>query len=242
MIFELRGTPLRVMGTLHLLPPGRTLPAWVRSAYDWSEAVFVEHSSADFLQKAQRTDPPLEARITPELLGCLRQAAGQAVASLSGLQRGAAVVMALGSRVAGDAGADQALHGWSQADGKPFGFLEHAGDLLEALEKIDETDWCAGIRAELDRPETPAVQLQGFYEAWRKSRLDPLEPLTHQGLFVVPAIRQALLIARNEAWAARYREPTQRCLLAVGAAHLVGDGNFLQVLARISGRGVRRIV
>ena len=73
-------------------------------------------------------------------------------------------------------------------------------------------------------------------------RLDGIATASAAGLFSVPAIRARLLTGRNAAWAARYAEPARPTLVAVGAAHLVGEGSFLQALAQVSGRSVRRLV
>ncbi|QHI98851.1 hypothetical protein GT347_13140 [Xylophilus rhododendri] len=242
MIFELDGGRIRVMGTLHLLPPGRQLPPWVRSAYDWSEAVFVEHSASDFLRLAQPEALPVEQQASAGLLKRLRDIAGPSPMALERMHRGAAVVMALASRLSGRPGADMALHDWAQQDGKPFGYVEQASEVLAVLDGIAESDWLEGIAAELARPQTSAQQLQGFYDAWRKGRLEQIAEASEQGLLSRPAIRQRMLLERNRAWAARYAAPQQRCLIAVGAAHLVGAGSFLETLAQASGGGMRRIV
>jgi uncharacterized protein YbaP (TraB family) len=245
MIFELSGSRLRVMGTLHLLPQGAVLPAWVRSGYDWSEAVFIEHSPSEFLRLAQLPDPVAGRTPSPAFGDLLARATvDRASGAPAGLQRGAAVLMALASRIAVAAigGADQALHDWSRADARPFGYLEQAGDALELLNAIEESEWTPAIHAELARPESPERQLQGFHDAWRKGKLVEIERLSRQGLFASADIRAHMLTRRNQAWAAPYTDPPRRSLVAVGAAHLVGPGNFLECLARVSGRSIRRIV
>lgn len=241
MIFELTGTPLRVMGTLHLLPSGRPLPAWVRTAYDWSEAVFVEHSPVEFMRLARQVEPLRQKSVSPAFKALLSKASGQALV-LDGMRPGAAVVMALASRIIGNSGADQALHGWCQAEAKTFGYIEQPAQVLDMLDGVPEAEWTAGIQAELARPDSPTQQLQFFYDAWRKGRLADIGKVCNGGLFASALIRQKMLADRNTAWAANYREPALRSLVAVGAAHLVGPGNFLEALTRVSGRSVRRIV
>jgi len=242
MIFELSGSRLRVVGTLHLLPPTGTLPAWVRSAYDWSEAVFVEHSPVDFLRLAQVVETPRAESVSPAFWSRLQGLAATLPLPLERLQLGAAVVLALGSRVQGIAGVDSALHDWCARDRKTFGFIEQAAELLQALDGVSESEWATGLDAEMRLAESPATQLQRFYDLWRKGRLDGIAAASRRGLFSVAAIRRQMLAGRNRAWAARYTEPAQRTLVAVGAAHLVGEGNLLEELARVSGRPVRRIV
>ncbi|WPB57018.1 TraB/GumN family protein [Xylophilus sp. GOD-11R] len=244
MMFELAGGRLRVMGTLHLLPVGKTVPAWVRSAYEWSEAVFVEHSPGEFVDRATSDGAEKCPRASPELLARLRQTAWSTNTQppLVQWRRGAAVVMALASRLSGSPGADQALHDWCAQQGKPFGYIEQASDVLDLLDAIEEADWRAGIAAELARPGTPALQLQQFYDAWRKGRMEVIAKEAREGLFSVPGIRERMLTGRNAAWAAPFTEPGRRSLVAVGAAHLVGPGNFLEEIARVSGRPLTRIV
>jgi len=245
MIFELSGSRLRVMGTLHLMPAGRALPAWVRSGYDWSEAVFIEHSPSEFLRLARLPDPVSHRGCSPAFRQLLSKTAlGMPGVALEGFQRGATVLLALASRASANAvaGADQALHDWCRTDGKPFGYLEQASQALQLLNAIEEEDWTPAIQAETARTQTAAEQLRVFHDLWRKGRLAELAVLSREGLFSSETIRARLLTDRNRAWAAAYVDPPRRSLVAVGAAHLVGPGNFLETLAAASGRSVRRIV
>jgi uncharacterized protein YbaP (TraB family) len=243
MLYELEGTRLRVLGTLHLLPPGGKLPDWLVSAYEWSEAVFIEHSPTDFLLQARQATGPLESRVSPafwQLLQRLTLEAG-VVLPLAEFQRGAAVVMAMGCRIQGIAGADQALHDWCQRDHKVFGYVEQPAAVLQALEEISEDEWTQAIHAELARPESPASQLKQVYGAWLGGETQTLEAGTREGLFAVEKVRSALLTRRNRCWASAYANPPHRSLVAVGAAHLVGDNSFLDELTRVSGCAVRRV-
>lgn len=244
MLYELSGTRLRIVGTLHLLPPEGALPAWLAEAYDWSEAVFVEHSPTDFLQQARQISAPLDKLVSPEFWRLLNGLVGNTALpwSLADFQCGAAVVMALACRIQGIAGADQALHDWSRRDGKIFGYVEQPAAVLEKLNGITEAEWTAGIAAELARPESAAHQLRRFHDAWLNSRVEALVASTREGLFSVDGIRSTLLTGRNRAWAAAFREPPMRSLMAVGAAHLVGEDNFLERLSEVSGRSVVRLV
>ena len=244
MLYELSGTRLLIVGTLHLLPPGGRLPDWLAEAYEWSEAVFVEHSPTDFLQLARQTHAPLDTLVSPAFWQLLNSLTAASVLpwSLADFQRGAAVVMALACRIQGIAGADQALHDWSRRDGKTFGYVEQPAAVLEKLNAITEADWTAGIAAELARPESTAGQLRFFNDAWQQGRIEDLVGCTREGLFSVDGIRSVLLTGRNRAWASAYRDPPSRSLMAVGAAHLVGKDNFLGLLADVSGRAVVRLV
>lgn len=244
MLYELSGTRLRIVGTLHLLPPDGELPVWLAQAYEWSEAVFVEHSPTDFLQLARQTRAPLDTLVSPAFWQLLKGLTAGTVLpwSLADFQRGAAVVMALACRIQGIAGADQALHDWSRRDGKTFGYVEQPATVLEKLNGITEEDWTAGIAAELAKPESGARQLRLFHDAWHQGRVEDIVASTREGLFSVDAIRSVLLTGRNRAWASAYREPPWRSLMAVGAAHLVGKDNFLDLLADVSGRAVVRLV
>ncbi|MCZ2498630.1 hypothetical protein GN316_17850 [Xylophilus sp. Kf1] len=243
MLYELSGTRLRIVGTLHLLPPGGHLPDWLAEAHDWSEAVFVEHSPQDFLTLAREIEAPLDTLVSPAFWQLLNGLVARTVLpwSLAEFQRGAAVVMALACRIQGIAGADQALHDWSRRDGKAFGYVEQPAAVLEKLQTISEADWTAGIQAEQARPETTAWQLQHFHDAWHAGRVEDIAANTREGLFSIDTIRAALLTGRNRAWARAYRPPARRSLMAVGAAHLAGEDNFLEALAEVSGRRVVRL-
>ncbi len=91
-----------------------------------------------------------------------------------------------------------------------------------------------------------SMEVIDLYEAWRAGDVDALEQIVLDG--VGPAESDAfvaLLVARNENWADRIaNDPalslTGPSFVVVGAAHLVGPGNLLELL-EADGFSVRRV-
>lgn len=83
----------------------------------------------------------------------------------------------------------------------------------------------------------------GNLRAWLTGDVDALKAQTSQGILANPALRQKLLIDRNERWAgliSDWLNNDHAVLVAVGAAHMLGDEG-LPALLRQRGYSVNRI-
>ncbi len=79
--------------------------------------------------------------------------------------------------------------------------------------------------------------------AWKTGDLSALEKSSGAGLLADPELRAALLTSRNEAWMSHLLpilDRSERPLIAVGAAHLLGEDGLPALLAR-EGYTVRRV-
>jgi uncharacterized protein YbaP (TraB family) len=76
---------------------------------------------------------------------------------------------------------------------------------------------------------------RAFYNAWRNADRVTLAKLTGAQLPKLGRMQQALYDRRNKAWAPKISEFTKqsaKTLIAVGAGHLCGKNNLLEVLER----------
>ena len=69
MYFEFVGTNVRLLGSVHRLPPGQNiLPQWALSAYRWCDDVYIEHETTSLCSLMLRTDgKSLQDEIPAEL-------------------------------------------------------------------------------------------------------------------------------------------------------------------------------
>ncbi|MXP25239.1 TraB/GumN family protein [Altererythrobacter indicus] len=91
--------------------------------------------------------------------------------------------------------------------------------------------------------ETQDSESDGNLRAWLTGDVDALKAETSKGILADPALRQTLLIDRNERWAGvidGWLKKDHAVLVAVGAAHMLGDKG-LPALLRQRGYSVNRI-
>jgi uncharacterized protein len=193
-----------------------------------------------------RASPPLLDRIEPPArtrLSALLAREGVSARQFDKLETWAAALAI--ARLAGSGepaqGVDRALI--ASFAGRPVVELEGAAAQLAIFDRLpeqDQRDLLIAVVREGERAESLGAELA---EAWASGDLARLEQLAMQGMLEDPELRQALLIARNRAWAeriARLIARGEQPFVAVGAAHLLGKDGIPALLAN-QGYTVRRI-
>ena len=138
-------------------------------------------------------------------------------------------------------GVDRAL--MAMAAGKPVEELEGtAGQLglFDALPEKEQRDLLDAVVAEASTAKAEESLVESY---WRRGDMDAIARETHRGMLADPELRAALLVGRNDAWAARIAgmmRVKQRPFVAVGAAHMAGPDGLPALLAR-QGFTVHRI-
>lgn len=247
-----------VFGTVHALPPELewSTPA-LDAALAGADSLVLEIATPAEGEEARRTFlalgtspglPPLEERVAPArrsaLAGALRQARLDP-ASLRPLENWAAALtlsQALGAGRGLDSasGVEPALV--ARAGPRPVVGLESfAGQLgvFDALPPAAQRALLEAVVAESADPDRG----ERLVEAWRRGDLAVLAEEARTGMLADPVLRDALLVARNRAWADRI-DPLlragQRPFVAVGAGHVAGPDGLPALLAA-RGLTVRRI-
>ena len=232
-----------LFGTIHALPDGvewRT-PEF-EQAFDDSELLMVEIGNLDNSSAAAKAFntfaetqglPALSARVAPAdrpALAALMERAGMSDADFWDTETWAAALLLANAVRESDTGngVDRDL----LDDGKPVEALETFAGQFARFDALDETaqrELLAGVAREADDGEDDEQ-----VTAWLTGDLADLEGEMDDLFLNQPALRETLLVDRNEYFAARIVETveTRRMpFVAVGAGHMLGPGGLPALLA-----------
>lgn len=102
--------------------------------------------------------------------------------------------------------------------------------IFDTLPEGEQRDLLAGVVKESQASRDNPGRLR---DAWLKGDLRELEQATTTGIMADPELRDALLVKRNQAWTGKlagWLRGDAKPLVAVGAAHLVGDDSLPAML------------
>lgn len=238
-----------MLGTIHALPDGTEwqTPAISRVAGD-ADFLVVEIAALDDGDRVARTFsalartpglPPLDARLPADLrprLAAMLERGGMDAASFTNTETWAAALMLARIDAEGDPanGVDRALIRSFPSD--KVRELEGAAGQLAIFDTLPESvqrTMLAAVVGDAEAAKTRAVQLRN---AWLTGDETTLLAAGTTGIMTDPALREALLVARNRRWDASIaamlaQQP--KPLVAVGTAHLIGpDGLAASLRAR----------
>lgn len=181
---------------------------------------------------------PLPMRLSPEDRGELQSdlaEAGLAPGALDGLETWAAA-LALQQAVAAREGIDSAngidralVRSWT----KPVEELEGAAAQLAIFDRLAEDDQRALLLAVLGGGDA-GEEADRLASAWAQGDMALIGKEVEGDLLADPELREALLVGRNRAWAAKLAEALSkgaRPFVAVGAAHLAGPEGLPTMLS-----------
>lgn len=244
-----------LLGTIHALPDGvswRT--AQIGQAVEAADVLWVEiadqadaaANAATFSRLA--TTPglePLALRVDAQLRGPLDQILSRSQIPLERFQStedwAAAIMLArVDAKGKPENGVDRAIIG--DFSGRPIhGFETTASQLtiFDTLSPRDQRDLLEGtVREWVASRDDPEWLMQ----AWLAGDEARLAKATGEGILADPELNEALLVARNRRWMEMLvpeLERPEKPLVAVGAAHLVGDEGLVALL-KAEGYSVRR--
>ncbi|MBD59858.1 MAG: TraB/GumN family protein [Citromicrobium sp.] len=236
-----------LLGTIHALPDGaewrnRTVDGVVADAdilaVEIADVGDGRAMASAFLPLASSAgQPPLTARVPPEQRERLAELVGDTRYRLDDFDRieswGAALILAQTV----DSGAD-ALNGVDRALIREFPRnrtveLEGAHRQFEAFDSLSEGAQRAMLAAIVEESQADPAELRRPIDLYLAGDDAGLERLSHEGMLGNAEIREVLLTRRNADWMAqisRLLESDQRPLIAVGAAHMVGEDGLVALL------------
>ena len=241
-----------LFGTIHALPaPAAWRTPKVEAALAASGELMVEIADlndkaavhAEF-QRLAKDDhqPPLAARLSPadaRALAVLEARLGVAPAMLDRDKSWAAALVLANEGAPASNGIDQAL----LADNRlPLRELEGAAAQFGVFDALPEAAQ-RRMLAEVVEGAGSDAEARRNSAAWLRGDMGAIESETHHGLLADAALRDALYVRRNRAWAPKIASEInarRRPFVAVGAAHMAGAEGLVAML-QAQGFTVRRV-
>lgn len=247
-----------LFGTIHVLPKG---VAWetptISEAIAKADRLILE--AAD-LQDEQKTLalfesmgrspglPPLDRRVPEEEQAALNKAisdGGTSTQLLSGYESWAAAMLLSAAAqqelgVSQDDGVEPVLIATFRQAGKPIGGLETVERQFGAFDTLPE----AAQSRLLVQTVHEAKDMKGLYDrilkAWTTGDMDAIAKEDENGEQPDPVVEEAVLVARNRDWVKAIEPMKGAPFIAVGAGHLTGRENLIDLL-KARGFAVTRV-
>lgn len=240
-----------LVGSLHLLPrDAYPLPASMNAAFQAAE-VLVEEADPDELSAPATAAevvkrafyPPgqtLEGHVSAATFKTLSERAAQAGVPAQVLQqmRPWMVAVTLAGLEMQKSGFDPALgldrHFRERARqaSKPVRTVETALEQIGMLESLGPALQDALVVETLRGASSEIDQAQALFTAWRNGDAPAMEKILVEGTRASPDIYEALFVERNRRWMPKIEAclDTSRCMILVGAGHLVGADGLIALL------------
>ncbi|MCI4589136.1 TraB/GumN family protein [Sphingobium sp. BYY-5] len=237
-----------LFGTIHVLPRG---VAWdtpaIRDAMGQADRLVLE--AAD-LQDQQKTLalfeqmgrspglPPLEARVPMDEKAALVKAiddGGTSSQLLSGYESWAAAMLLSAAsqqalHVSQDDGVEPVLIETFKKAGKPIDGLETVERQFAAFDTLPEAAQAKLLVQTVHEAKDMKALYDLILKAWVKGDMDAIAREDQHGEQPDPQVEEAVLVARNRDWAKAIGPMKGRPFIAVGAGHLTGRENLIDLL------------
>ena len=250
-----------IFGTVHLLPPDTD---WQTPQID--QAI---RASRSLVTEVGRIDdpkavasifarlgiskglPPLEQRLPADLEDELEDAAGNVPGPafrLDNLETWAAALtiatsMSSGLGLESSSGVEAVLQLRFEAMDRPHRALETVTQQFGYFDALPESQQRLLLAAVLRDPDKARAKMQTLLNHWMRGDADGLLESAGDSILASPELREILLDGRNGRWAAKVAkmiDDSRKPFVAVGAAHVGGDGG-LPALLLARGYKVERI-
>lgn len=237
MYFEIPNSNIRVVGSMHRVPPDEaSMPEWIVSAYEWCEELIMEADTTDAISYMKQ--PPagtLQEKLTPDTWAQLGEIWKLPI-PLEEMRPWAVLLIAPSHTFQSVDGVEPYLHRRADADAKNIRYLETMDAFTARCDTAPLGDIAQGIESLVADLTKPSRVFEGLHSNWSKGDLNGLYEVAERlPTFQNPRIHDILLRSRNRAWATELSSvlnTSRRTLVVVGALHLVGPDNLLTLLER----------
>lgn len=237
-----------LFGTIHVLPKD---VAWetpaIRDAMGQADRLVLE--AAD-LQDEQKTLalfeqmgrspglPPLEKRVPDAERTALDKAmrdGGTNTQLLSGYESWAAAMLLSaatqqGLGVSQDDGVEPVLIAAFKKADKPIGGLETVERQFAAFDTLPQAAQARLLVQTVHEAKDMKALYDRILTAWKKGDMDAIAREDENGEQPDPMVEEAVLVARNRDWVKAIEPMTGKPFIAVGAGHLTGRENLVDLL------------
>jgi len=245
---EGKGVSGWLFGTIHVLPGNvkwQTAPiidAMTRADRLVLESAEIQDRARTLAQfeKMGRSPglPPLEARVPGEDKVALEEIisdGGTSTQTLSGYENWAAAMLLSAAsqqalHVSQDNGVEPALITAFTDAGKPIGGLETVERQFRAFDTLPEAAQQRLLITTVHEAKDMRTLYDNILKAWIKGDMATLAREDQIGEEPDPVVEQAVLIDRNRDWVKSVKALKGRPFIAVGAGHLTGRGNLVELL------------
>lgn len=236
MLYEIDGTQVRILGTMHMFPAGvADLPEWVLDASRWARRLVTEHRVGDFLAHTMLAPgQSLQSLVPAEAWEALLRKFSSSLPFdrwkpwFASMQYGmAATPLAPGVEALLMAG----------RPGEVVGTLEDGREVTALFDALSSWEWARAIMDDAAHADAPRFYRE-MHSAWASGEVDRVASVPLPGARTLTAdMKRVLFDARNAHWAERLARmsPDAPTLVLVGALHLVNAGNLLE---QLRGKGV----
>lgn len=242
-----------LFGSVHLLPEGVEWdgPRWQAAFAAADEFVTETDTGADAARAfpelaAQYGTLPVGQRLS-DLIGVEDRARLERTAALSGLSPAsletlrpwlAALQLSYGYAVRvghrSELGVEGVLAPRARAEGKRLTFFETPEEQVRILADLAPADEARFLSVTMRQIEDEADAMSVLDRAWARGDVAALDQaLSQEWEDGGAAVHEAVILRRNRAWADEIEQRlggSGRIFIAVGAAHLVGDGSVVDLL------------
>jgi uncharacterized protein len=248
MYYQVAGTNLRILGSIHLLPPGTAdLPRWSWEAFNWAEALVLEHNIASAVSLLRYSDGRrLSTQISPANFAAISAIWSrlQIQEPLEEFKPWAANLWLAGKASNPVAGVEpRFIAAWSNL-GRRIEYLESPEVLFANFDAVSingqERATSILLQHFADLPRNQAA-LAATWISRDQAAFE--QTLQRSPLNLVPELRDAMFGNRNRAWMtpiAALAASSSRTLVCMGAGHLFGDDGVIALL-RSAGQTVTEI-
>ncbi|MFZ2997202.1 TraB/GumN family protein [Sphingobium sp.] len=237
-----------LFGTIHVLPKD---VAWqtpvMTKAMAQSDGLVLEAADLQdeqktlaLFEKMGRTPglPPVEQRVPAKDRAALTLAirdAGTSTQLLSDYKSwAAAMILSAASQqalhVSQDNGVEPALIAAFTNAGKPIGGLETVERQFGAFDGLPPAAQARLLVQTVHETKDLKALYDRILKAWLKGDLDAIAKEDERGEQPDPEVEDAIIVARNRDWVRAIEPMTGKPFIAVGAGHLTGRGNLIDML------------
>ena len=121
----------------------------------------------------------------------------------------------------------------AKEDGKQRIFLEPVEFQIDLFAEMGPREQESFLRQTMEDLAVIESMLSDMVNSWQTGNVDSLGSILNMSFSEHPAMYERLMVQRNKKWVSRIKDLLNRdgnVLVIVGAGHLVGDENLLQLL------------